>query len=118
MALNFWSWEIVLGAIIPIALLLGAKTFDSEALLFTGSAMTVVGLVMHRWHTTMIGFLTPLTQDPAITYPITPSYTPSLVEWSVVVGILGAVMLALTLGLRYLPAFDPAPAEHAVAGTD
>ncbi len=121
LAMSFWSWEIVLGGIAPAVLMFYAAAVKSEAALFTGSGMTVIGLVMNRWHTTIIGFLTPLTNGPSITYPLTPTYTPAFTEWAVAIGIVSGVLLAFTLGVRFLPAFDPDSAAmdaHAHAAGD
>jgi Ni/Fe-hydrogenase subunit HybB-like protein len=106
MALSFWGWEILLGGVVAAGLLLWAGKARSEAALFTGAGMAVVGLIMNRWHTTMIGFLTPLSTDPPLAYPLVPSYTPALTEWAVAIGIVAGVMLLFSLGMRYLPAFE------------
>jgi molybdopterin-containing oxidoreductase family membrane subunit len=105
MSMSFWAWEIVLGGILPSILLFWAAARRRESGLFIGSSMIVIGLVVNRWHTTMIGFLTPLTTSPSLTYPLIPTYTPSLVEWGAVIGILSGVLLAFTLGMHYLPIF-------------
>jgi Ni/Fe-hydrogenase subunit HybB-like protein len=113
LAMGFWTWEIVLGAVLPSFLLLWGARARSEASLFLGSALAVIGLVMNRWNTTLIGFTTPLSMRPALTYPLVPTYSPALVEWAAVIGILSAIMLIFTLGMRYLPAFELQPeVEH------
>ncbi len=106
MSLSFWAWEIVLGGLVAAGLMLYAFSVRSEAALFVGAGMAVLGLIMNRWHTTMIGFLTPLSVDPALAYPLVPTYTPAWAEWAVAVGIVAGIMLVFTLGMRYLPAFD------------
>ena len=112
MALSFWSWEIVLGTVIPAVLLLWAAFTKREAELFIGSSMAVIGLIANRWHTTIVGLTTPLTTNPALTYPLIPSYTPAWTEWAVAIGIIGGVLLVFTLGVRYLPAFNPQSDSH------
>lgn len=106
MSLSFWTWEIVLGGVVAAGLMLYASSVRSEAALFVGAGLTVLGLIMNRWHTTMIGFLTPLSTDPPLAYPLAPTYTPAWTEWAVAVGIIAGVALVFTLGMRYLPAFD------------
>ncbi len=121
MAMGFWSWEIFLGTLIPAFLLLWSARARSEAGLFIGGGMAVIGLVINRWNTTMVGFLTPLTTNPALTYPLVPTYTPAWTEWAAVIGILSGVLLAFSLGIRYLPAFAPDADLHEVhahAGAD
>ena len=121
MAMSFWTWEIVLGGIVPAVLMLTAKKADSEAALFVGGALATIGLIFNRWHTTMIGFLTPLSTDPVLAFPLVPTYTPAWTEWVVAIGIVSGVLLALSLGVRYLPVFRPdyGAAEHPhAAATD
>jgi molybdopterin-containing oxidoreductase family membrane subunit len=120
MSLSFWLWEIVLGGIVAAGLMLWSAAKKSESTLFIGAGMAVVGLIMNRWNTTMIGFLTPLTTEPALTYPVVPTYTPAFSEWAVGLGIVAGVILAFTLGMRFLPAFRPGGShseahEHASA---
>jgi Ni/Fe-hydrogenase subunit HybB-like protein len=120
MAMSFWTWEIVLGGIVPAVLMFTAKKLDSEAALFVGGALATIGLVLNRWHTTMIGFLTPLSTDPVLAYPLVPTYTPAWTEWAVAIGIVSGVLLVLSLGIRYLPVFrlGYVPADHGHAATD
>lgn len=107
LAMTFWSWEIVLGGLIPAGVLLWAGGARSESGLFVGGGAAVIGLILNRWNTTMVGLLSPLTDSPALTYPLMPTYTPALTEWAAVIGIVGGVLLAFTLGIRYLPVFGP-----------
>lgn len=120
LAINFWSWEIVLGGLVPAVLLFWAAARKSEAALFVGGSLAVIGLVLNRWNTTVVGFLTPLTTNPAITNPVMPSYTPAFTEWAVAIGIISGVTLIFTLGVKYLPAFNAPSLEgqQAHAGTD
>lgn len=115
LAMNFWSWEIVLGALIPAIVMLWAASARSEAGLFVGGSMAAIGLIMNRWNTIMVGQLTPLTTDPAITYPLTPTYAPNWIEWAAALGVVGGMALLFSLGMYYLPDFGrhSAKLEHA-----
>lgn len=125
---GFWAWEIALGGLVPALLMLRAASTRRIGDLFLGASMAVIGLVLNRWNTTLVGLTTPLTTGPALAYPVTPTYTPAWTEWAVVAGIVAGVLLAFTLGIRYLPAFGPdalhseaaAPAgglDYSIAGT-
>jgi len=105
MALTFWLWEIGLGSVAAAALMLWAAARRSEGLLFVGAGMAVIGLVVNRWNTTILGLTTPLSTAPTLTFPLTPTYSPALVEWAVAAGIVAGVTLAFTLGMKFLPAF-------------
>jgi Ni/Fe-hydrogenase subunit HybB-like protein len=121
MALLFWSWEVIFGGVFPAILLLWAATARSEAGLFIGGTMAVIGLALNRWNTTLVGLTTPLMTDPVITYPLRPSYTPSWIEWAAAIGLVSGALLVFTLGMRYLPAFGPEAAQadsHAHSGAD
>jgi molybdopterin-containing oxidoreductase family membrane subunit len=115
LAMNFWGWEIALGVLIPSFLLIWSAKVRSEASLFLGSALVVIGLIINRWNTTLVGFTTPLTVRPALTYPLMPTYTPGLVEWATVIGIVSAVVLGFTLGMRYLPVFELQADSHSTS---
>lgn len=115
---GFWNWEIVLGGLIPALLLLWAKRGESVVALFMGSALAVIGLVVNRWNTTLVGLTTPLTVDPPLALPLSPSYSPAWTEWAVALGVVAGAVLAFTLGMRYLPAFGGGTEESLHAGTD
>lgn len=112
MAIEFWSWEIVLGGLIPALLMLRAAATRRESDLFLGGSLAVIGFIQNRWNTTLLGLTTPLTTTPALAYPLIPEYTPAWTEWAVVGGVVAGVLLAFTLGMRYLPVFGPPALEE------
>lgn len=112
MAIEFWSWEIVLGGLIPALLMLRAAATRRESDLFLGGSLAVIGLIQNRWNTAMLGLTTPLTTTPALAYPLIPTYVPAWTEWAVVAGVVAGVLLVFTLGMRYLPVFGPQALEE------
>jgi Ni/Fe-hydrogenase subunit HybB-like protein len=55
---------------------------------------------------TVSGLFVPLEYSPGTLFRPEPvSYFPNLYEWGVAIGILGYMLLLLTLGARYLPLF-------------
>jgi Ni/Fe-hydrogenase subunit HybB-like protein len=49
----------------------------------------------------------PLAYSPGALYQSPPgSYSPSITEWGIAIGVVGFVLLMLTLGLRFLPLFN------------
>jgi molybdopterin-containing oxidoreductase family membrane subunit len=114
----FWNWEIVLGGLIPAVLLLVAKRLESVVALFVGSGLAVIGLVMNRWNTTLVGLTTPLSVDPPLAYPLSPTYSPAWTEWAVAAMIIAGALLAYSLGMRYLPALGASIEVRGHAGTD
>jgi Ni/Fe-hydrogenase subunit HybB-like protein len=71
-----------------------------------GTALAVLGVVTNRWNITVTGLFVPLAYSPGTLYQLEPvKYLPSLVEWGVVIGIIGYALTLLTLGVRFLPLF-------------
>jgi Ni/Fe-hydrogenase subunit HybB-like protein len=102
----FWVGEIILGIIVPAILFLTPKFNRNPAYLVMGAAMAVMGVITNRWNTTVTGLFVPLAYSPGTLYQLEPvRYFPSLVEWGVVIGIIGYALTMLTLGVRFLPLF-------------
>lgn len=105
-AVSFWTWEIVLGGIVAAVLLIRARARQSIATLFIGTGLAMAGLVVNRWHTTLLAFTEPLSENPPVTAPLETLYSPALVEWLAVGGVLAILALVFSLGMRFLPAFQ------------
>lgn len=105
-AVSFWTWEIVLGGIVAAVLLIRARARQSIATLFIGTGLAMAGLVVNRWHTTLLAFTEPLSESPPVTAPLETLYSPALVEWLAVGGVLAILALIFSLGMRFLPAFQ------------
>lgn len=102
LAFNFWIGEILLGALIPIIILLTKRYRSQSILRALALALVVGGVVAYRWDINLAGQLTLLTYLPAdITARFT-TYFPSLIEFLVGAGIVAYGLFAFTLGVRYL----------------
>jgi Ni/Fe-hydrogenase subunit HybB-like protein len=102
----FWVGEIILGIIVPAILFLTPKFNRNPGYLVIGATLAVMGVITNRWNTTVTGLFVPLAYSPGTLYQLEPvRYIPSLVEWGVVIGILGYGLTMLTLGVRFLPLF-------------
>ncbi|MCA9885477.1 MAG: polysulfide reductase NrfD, partial [Anaerolineae bacterium] len=106
-AVTFWAWEMILGGVVAAALLIRARMVQSVTALLVGSGLAMAGLVVNRWHTTMLAFTQPLSENPPVTLPLGDPYTPALTEWLTVLGVLGILALIFSLGMRFLPAYNP-----------
>ncbi len=103
---TFWFVEVFLGAIIPAFIFLYPPLRRNDRALILGLGLAVVGLVVNRWNVTLSGLVVPPSWSPGILGNIIVlSYSPSLVEVAVSVGIAGYALLAFTLGVRHLPLF-------------
>jgi molybdopterin-containing oxidoreductase family membrane subunit len=105
-AVSFWAWEMILGGVVAAVLLIRARMRQSVATLLVGSGLAIAGLVANRWHTTLLAFTQPLSENPSVTLPIQTYYSPALTEWMVVFGIIAILTLIFSLGMRFLPVYE------------
>ena len=118
LAFNFWVLEIILGAVVPIFILLRPKLRARQVLRMVALALVVVGVVAYRWDTNMAGQLTVVTYLPSEIVTRYTTYVPSLVEILSSAGVIAYGALAITLGVRYLNVVDHRTREaesHVVA---
>ncbi|HEY5270070.1 MAG TPA: NrfD/PsrC family molybdoenzyme membrane anchor subunit [Anaerolineales bacterium] len=106
LSFNFWISEILLGAVVPIILLLNKRTRSLPFWRMLAMALVVVGVVAYRWDTNLSGLmiiLSYLPGEPAVAYT---AYRPSLIEILTGAGIVSYGLLAFSLGVRYLKVVD------------
>jgi Ni/Fe-hydrogenase subunit HybB-like protein len=106
LSFNFWVGEMLLGAAIPIVILLKASLRRNWLLRAAALAMVVGGVIAFRWDTNLAGQLVVLSylpQDIGVRYT---AYVPSLIEVISGAGVIAYGLLALTLGIRYLNVID------------
>jgi molybdopterin-containing oxidoreductase family membrane subunit len=106
LAINFWVGEMIIGIIIPMIILLVPKWRKNARLQILATAMVVLGLVLYRWDTNMLGQMVVysyLPYDPAALFT---SYLPSLVEIGAGLGIVAYGLLVFTIGVRYFRVID------------
>jgi Ni/Fe-hydrogenase subunit HybB-like protein len=106
LAFNFWVGEIILGAIVPIVLLLNRRTRAIGWVRMLALLMVVGGVVAYRWDTVLVGSVVILTYLPHEMHTLYTSYTPSLIEFLAGGGVIAYGMLAITIGLRYFKIVD------------
>ena len=117
LSFNFWVGEILLGAVVPILILLTPRLRRIPLVRMVALALVVGGVVAYRWDTNMVGQLVMLTYLPQEIIARYTDYFPSLIEFLTGAGIVAYGLLAFTLGVRYLNIVDhrAAPeAEHEV----
>jgi Ni/Fe-hydrogenase subunit HybB-like protein len=109
LAFNFWVGEILLGAAVPILILLNARARAIPRVRMMALAMVVGGLVAYRWDVNLAGQLVVMSYMPREIITRYVQYFPSLVEFAVGAGIVAYGLLAFTLGVRYLNVVDHRP---------
>jgi len=106
LSFNFWVGEVLLGAVIPIILLLNKRMRALPLWRMVALALVVGGVVAYRWDTNMSGLLIVLSYlpgEPAVAYT---AYHPSLIEFLAGAGIISYGLLAFSLGVRFLKVVD------------
>ena len=91
--------ELVVGSVVPLLLLGRASQRANSRLLFAGSLLAAAGVVLNR--TNVVAFSMHLSGTPPYLAP--ESYSPSLVEWGVSVGLIAATIFLYGLGARLMP---------------
>ncbi len=96
---GLFAAELILGGLLPLALLALASRRFRPALLFAGALLCALGVVFNRinvvlWAMDLRG---PMPQNsPAF-------YSPSVVEWGISIGLIAAAIFLFGLGARLLP---------------
>jgi len=106
LSFNFWVGEILLGAVIPIVILLVGRFRRLPLLRMLALALVVGGLVAYRWDVNMAGQLVMLSYLPSDISTRYISYFPSTIEFMAGAGIVAFGLLAITVGIRYLNVVD------------
>jgi formate dehydrogenase iron-sulfur subunit len=96
---GLFAAEIVLGGILPLALLARASLRARPAMLFLGALLTTLGVIFNRMNVVLLAMdlRGPMPQvAPA-------SYAPSIFEWGISVGLIAATIFLFGLGARLMP---------------
>ncbi len=106
LSFNFWVGEMLLGALVPIIILLTKRYRQRPTLRMVAFALVVIGLIAYRWDTNMAGQLVLLSYLPGDITARYTTYFPSLVEILAGAGVIAFGILAVSLGVRYLRIVD------------
>jgi molybdopterin-containing oxidoreductase family membrane subunit len=106
LSFNFWFGEILLGAVLPIILLLNQKTRHNPYSRMLAVLLIVGGVVAFRWDTNLIGQLVMVSFLPGELTVSYTSYAPSVIEWLAGGGIIAFGFTLFSLGVRYLHVVD------------
>ncbi len=106
LSFNFWFGEMLLGAVVPIIILLRKKSRSNPILRMIALALIVGGVVAYRWDTNLSGLLVLVSYmpgEPTVSYTM---YRPSIIEWIAGLGIISYGLTLFSLGVRYLHVVD------------
>ena len=106
---TFWWFEVLLGALVPAILLLWPRTRRNPYALTIAGLLGVFGVIVYRWNMTLSGFVVGMDWSPGVADTVNiATYTPSLVEWGVGLGVLAYWLLAWSLAARFLDLYPEA----------
>jgi len=98
-SLAFWVFEILIGLILPIVILLYAARRRKIDGIWIASIMVLVGYFVKRYDFVVAAQVYPLIKKQHALS----SYLPTLMEMFLIGGLLGALFLIYTLGAKFLP---------------
>jgi molybdopterin-containing oxidoreductase family membrane subunit len=98
-SLAFWLFEVAIGIVLPIWILLYAARHKKINSVLIASIMVLVGYFVKRYDFMVATQVYPLIHRRT---PL-PSYLPTFMEVLLVGGILGALFLIYTMGVKFLP---------------
>lgn len=107
LAMNFWVFEITIGLILPLILLVVTR-LNSVTAMSAASLMTLVGLFARTYNTVVAGQLVPKITG-TVNFPELLTYTPSIGEIMVTLAGMGVVGAGFLFGERF---FGRAYAMH------
>ncbi len=110
LATNFWVFEIMIGLVIPLVLLL-VSGLRSVGAMSAAALMTIVGLFFRTYDIVVAGQLVPAFTG-FNSMPTTWNYTPSASEFLLVMAGMGIVGLSFVLGERFFGRAYSYQSEH------
>jgi molybdopterin-containing oxidoreductase family membrane subunit len=96
-SLAFWLFEIAIGTVLPIPILLYAASQRKITGVLVASIMVLVGVYVMRYDFVVAAQVYPVIKTDL------PSYLPTFMEVLFIGGVLGALFLTYTLGEKFLP---------------
>src|SRR5579872_6905206 len=91
--------EIVIGGIVPLLLLARSQTRNSPQILFVGTFLATTGVVFNRVNVVLLA----MHLKGAMPQVAPESYSPSIFEWGISIGLIAATIFLFGLGVRLVP---------------
>jgi formate dehydrogenase iron-sulfur subunit len=103
-----FATEILLGGIVPLILLRLASKRSDARILFYGALLTALGIILNRVNVVIVA----MTLKGAMPQLAPETYSPSLVEWGISIGLIAATIFLFGLGARLFPLLPKAQSGH------
>jgi len=100
--------EVVLGGLLPLALLASARVRETPRLLGLAAFLSMGGVVFNRVNVVVLG----MDLKGALPQLGPQAYFPSAVEWGVSLGLIAATIFLFGLGVRSMPVLPKEEASH------
>jgi formate dehydrogenase iron-sulfur subunit len=101
--------ELVFGGIVPLGLLARAPQRARQSILFLGALLTTLGVVFNRVNVVLFAM-----QLKGSMPQISPeTYSPTIFEWGLSIGLIAATILLFGLAARLMPVLPKDPAKAA-----
>jgi formate dehydrogenase iron-sulfur subunit len=101
--------EILLGGVLPLILLARRSLRQRADVLFVAALLTVVGVAYNRMNVVLFA----MTFRGRMPWVAPESYTPSIVEWAVSIGLIAATIFLFGLAARHMPVLSRAEPSEA-----
>lgn len=99
-ALNFWMGEILLGMVLPFALIMAVRG-NNMRVLFAASLAGMIGIFFMRYDLVIVGQLVPHYHGMGlVNYPELFTYSPTVHEWLVTIGGIAFCFFLFIAGER------------------
>lgn len=106
LAVNFWFGEIIMGAVIPIFVLLNTRLRSNHTYRMAAFVMVVGGVAAYRWDVNMVGQTIVMSYLPHEIVARFTQYFPSWIEIISGAGIVAFGLLGFTIGVRHFRIVD------------
>ena len=94
-----FATELVLGGIAPLALLARASTRKRQPLLLMGALLTTLGIVFNRVNVVLLA----MNLKGSMPQISPETYSPTLVEWGLSIGLIAAAIFLFGVAARLMP---------------
>lgn len=102
LAFNFWFFEVLLGMLIPVVILLNPRTRTPGGVMWAG-LLSTCGIFFMRYDLVVAGQLVSMREGAADLTNGLLQYTPSITELAIVIGAISLCLFLYTLAEHFLP---------------
>jgi formate dehydrogenase iron-sulfur subunit len=99
--------EIILGGLLPLALLAQERMRRNPKILLAGTALATLGVIFNRVNVVLLA----MTLKGPMPQTSPKAYSPSIFEWGISVGLIAATIFLFAAGVRLMPIL-PKPEEN------